>query len=311
MILIRITRRALLALAIPLSLFLAPLPASAASYDACYAALDNNQPGKAVKEANRLLGQKKLPRETVHYANICLGSAWLVQGELNRALPALQEAARLAATADQRCAAHSLLGATFRKMGRLDEAEAAHLVENETAVEMGDASKEAHALNNLAVIAHNRKQYDEALRLYTRSLAMQTNEGAKATALNNIGLIHGDMGNYTLAVDALQQAVAIDRRLGRQRDLAMHLLNLGNTWRKLQRWQDCVDSLGEGQQLARALGDRYWEGVGLQYSAAAFRDTGYRKLARELYNAALKIFREIGAKGDVAKVEQDLARMEG
>lgn len=308
MILIRITRRALLALAIPLSLFLAPLPASAASYDACYAALDNNQPGKAVKEANRLLGQKKLPRETVHYANICLGRAWLDQGELNRALP---EAARLAATADQRCTAHSLLGATFRKMGRLDEAEAAHLVENETAVEMGDASKEASALNNLAGIALHRKQCDEALRLYTRSLAMQTNEGEKAPTLNNISAVHDGMGNYTLAVDALQQAVAIDRRLGRQRDLARHLLNLGNTWRKLQRWQDCVDSLGEGQQLARALGDRYWEGVGLQYSAAAFRDTSYRKLARELYNAALKIFREIGAKGDVAKVEQDLARMEG
>lgn len=309
MILIRITCRALLALAIPLSLLLAPLPTSAAAYDACYAALNNNQPAEAVKEANRLLGQKKLPPETAYYANLCLGRAWSDQGELKRALPALQEAARLAATADQRCTTHSWLGSTLSKMGRLDEAEAARLVENEAAVEMGDASKEATALNNLASIAHARKQYDEALRLYTRSLALQTNEGAKATVLNNIALIHDDKGNYALAVDALQQAVVIDRRLGQQHELASHLLNLGSTYRKLQRWQDCGDSLREGLQLARALGDRYLEGMGLRYFAWAFEDTGDRKQAREHYNAALKIFREIGARGEVADVETSLKEL--
>lgn len=298
MILIRITRRALLALAIPLPLLFAPLPASAVAYDACFAALDNNQPAAAVKEANRLLRQKKLPRETAHYANLCLGRAWSVQGEINRALPALQEAARLAVTADQRFAAHGWLGDTLRSMGRLAAAEAAHRVELATAVKLGDASKEASALNNLASIAHARKQYDEALRLYTRSLAKQTDEGEKATVLNNIAIVHSDKGDHALAVDALQQAIAIDRRLGRQRELAMHLLNLGNTWRKLQRWQETGEALNEGLQLARDLGDRYWEGVAYRYFCWANIDVGDKARAREYYDAALKISREIGARSE-------------
>jgi len=53
------------------------------------------------------------------------------------------------------------------------------------------------------------------------------------------------------------------------------------------------------------------EGTGLKFYGWALEDNNNPAKAREFFNAALKIFREIGAKGDVAEVEQTLAKMRG
>ena len=224
-------------------LLIGTAPAHAAAWDACSAALDNQQPAEALREANALLKQEKLPRETTYYANLCLGRAWSMQGELNKALPPLREAARLADNAEQRNAAQSWLGITLESMGKRDDAETAYQTQLTAARELGNVSKEANALNSLANIALSRKQYDQALSLYTRSLTLQPDEQKKAAVLNNMAALHNAKGDQGLAVDVFQQAMAIERKFGNRDNLARLLLNLGDTYRVMRRWPDATKYL--------------------------------------------------------------------
>jgi Tfp pilus assembly protein PilF len=117
--------------------------------DACFNALNSNQPLLAVQEAQSLLKQKALPQKTAHLANLCLGRGWFAQGELNKALPPLLEAARLAGNTEERAAAFSSLGAVYGKQGKLDMAQAAYRKQLAAAEELGDASKQASSLSAL------------------------------------------------------------------------------------------------------------------------------------------------------------------
>lgn len=108
-----------------------------------------------------------------------------------------------------------------------------------------------------------------------------------------------------------QQAIVIDGKFDARLDLARHRLNLSDTYRHLRQWKDCGAALDEGLALARTNGDRYWEGTGLKYYGWAFRDDKQPAKAREYLTDALKILREIGAKGDAADVEQVLAKIGG
>jgi tetratricopeptide (TPR) repeat protein len=161
----------------------------------------------------------------------------------------------------------------------------------------------------LGDIALGRKQYDEALQLSTRSLAKERDEGQKAMVLNNIATVHIVQGAYALAAGVFQQAIAIDRKLGNRQALAGHLLHLGVAYHKLKRVQDESQALNEGLQTAREVGDRYGEGLGLQYLGRSLRDRGEPAQARESFNQALKVFREIGAQNQIQQTQVFLNAM--
>ena len=284
-------------------------PVAATSLEACLDDLAKSPPAEVAQRYTALLKAKKLPREQASWSHYCVGRAWAAADELKQAEPALRAAAKLAQSAEIRNAVQSFLGSVLFKMNRLDEAEAAHQAELAAAQEMGAAREQATALNNLGSIARQRKQYDQALALYTRSLTLQSDELKKTTVLSNMASVHHEKGNYALAVEVFQQAIAIDRRLDDRNNLAIHLLNLGSTYLALRQWKDVNAALDEGVALARANGSRYWEATGLMYGGEALRDDNQPVKARGYLNAALKIFKEIGAAGLVAEVEQVLSQL--
>lgn len=283
-----------------------PLPAAATSLEACLKDLEKHPAAEVAQGYAARLSSEKMTREASFWSNYCVGRAWNAAGELKKAAPALRTAAKLAKTAEERSGAQSFLGATLYKMNRLSEAETATRAAMAAAREAGNTVAQAEEMNNLGIIAAERKHYDQAINLYNLSHFLQSDESKKATVLQNMAALYSQKGDLELAVEAYQQAIAIDRRVGDQRNLMTHTLNLGDAYRKLRQWKNCSSTLDEGLALARANGDRYWEATGLQYRGDAFGDNGEPVKAREFLHAALLIFREIGAKGDVADVENTL-----
>lgn len=294
-------RRTLLALAVlPIAL---PLSARATSLEACLADLNNTPPAKVAQSYAARLKTEKLSRDAAFWSNYCIGRAWKNAGELKRAEPALRAAVRLAKNPNEHASAQSFLGSVLSKMGHLDAAETAHKAELAAAEEMRNDGARASAHNNLAGIAENRKQYGRALDFYTLSLVMQPDENEKAVVLSNIAGIHRIHGDATQAIKALQESIAIARRLNNQIVLARSLINLGYNYCSLQQWKNCDTALSEGLQLARDNGDRYWEATALAYYGRGFRTDRKWSQAHEFYTAALKIYRAIGAASDVAQIE--------
>ena len=93
-----------------------------------------------------------------------------------------------------------------------------------------DARGEAHALNNLAVVAIDEGRFQEASTLARQSLGifenLATDERGKALVQRNLGWIATALAEYATAREWLYSSLAICRRLGDREGAASALNNL-------------------------------------------------------------------------------------
>jgi tetratricopeptide (TPR) repeat protein len=73
------------------------------------------------------------------------------------------------------------------------------------------------------------------------------------------------------------------------------------------RWDEAIAALEEGLELARSMPYPYAEGRLLHVYAELYLQKGEPGPARECLEAALAIFRRLGARKDVERVEHALA----
>jgi CHAT domain-containing protein/tetratricopeptide (TPR) repeat protein len=82
-------------------------------------------------------------------------------------------------------------------------------------ITLGDKdSSFATSAHNLAVLSFNQAEYEDAERLYNiaasiRKIAPGPNSLAYALTLKNLGILYNKLGNYPLAIDNLEKAIAI------------------------------------------------------------------------------------------------------
>jgi hypothetical protein len=70
------------------------------------------------------------------------------------------------------------------------------------------------------------------------------------------------------------------------------------------RWEDAITAVEEGLSLARSMPFPYMEARTLQVYGLMHRQKGEPKPARERLEAALALFRRLGAHKDVEQTEQ-------
>ncbi len=117
--------------------------------------------------------------------------------------------------------------------------------------------------NNIAVVWHNKGEYDKALEFYNKSLNIRLkNLGEEhpsvATSYNNIGRVWNNKGEYVKALEFYQKSLNIRlKTLGEEHpDVANTYNNLGQVWNKkgeynkaLEFYQKCLQielkTLGE------------------------------------------------------------------
>ncbi|HEY5523301.1 MAG TPA: CHAT domain-containing protein, partial [Desulfuromonadaceae bacterium] len=77
-----------------------------------------------------------------------------------------------------------------------------------------------------------------------------------ATTLNNIGLVQRESGEYPKALETLEKALAIDRKLGSRWAMAYDLRNLGQTRLKMGDAATALQQFSEAAGLAADIGDK-------------------------------------------------------
>jgi tetratricopeptide (TPR) repeat protein len=85
-------------------------------------------------------------------------------------------------------------------------------------------------LNNAGIAQTDVGNYDVALDLLMRSLAIRQEEGDKkslASAFNNIGRVYHELRSHTEAIKYYKQAIEVKRELGDKNGLERILINLG------------------------------------------------------------------------------------
>ncbi|MFI5778326.1 ATP-binding protein [Nocardia sp. NPDC051570] len=167
----------------------------------------------------------------------------------------------------------------------------------EAAGRCGDNLAEANALNNLGTLQWQTGDYEQAADLYRQALTLYRdldNRLGEANAVSNLGVVCQLSGDYKQAADLHRQALARYRDLGNQRGQANALNNLGVVHQPLGDYEQVVDLLQQALVCYRDIGDRYGEAHALGNLGLVRHATGGYEQAASVLQDALTRYRGIG-----------------
>jgi tetratricopeptide (TPR) repeat protein len=119
----------------------------------------------------------------------------------------------------------------------------------------------------------------------------------RAKALNAAGVIQWFEGKYAEARPLLEEAEAIAREVGDQRELALAVRFLGHVLYNLGEFESVARSLEESLVLARKLQDRYGIAWSLHFLGDLVLQQGNPERAQRLYEESIDLVRELKEKG--------------
>ncbi|MGF1427691.1 tetratricopeptide repeat protein, partial [Kitasatospora sp. LaBMicrA B282] len=220
----------------------------------------------------------------------------------------LADAARaLAATAalggDQRTRgrARFLCGTIALAATRIGEAELQTRLAVEACRAAGDTVILRQALNDLGLIAHNQREYQEAVRCYREAIALARELGDRSGELMtrvNAAMSLLRSGQRQQAVEACEAALPELRALRDSACTAYGLYVLGLALHELGRYEEAALRYTECLTIATDAGIRAREGHARYRLADALRAMGRPQQALREARQALAICEELGAERD-------------
>jgi tetratricopeptide (TPR) repeat protein len=164
-------------------------------------------------------------------------------------------------------------------------------------------SKKATAYNNIGLIHKNKGDFDKALEFYFKSLKIFEELGHKsdiAASYNNIGVIHKKKGNYDKALEFYFKDLKITEELGDINSLAISYINIGNIYYFKSDYDKALEFYFNSLKIREELGDK--KGMADSYNniGVVCENKGEIDKALEFYFNSLKIREEIGDKNGMA-----------
>jgi DNA-binding winged helix-turn-helix (wHTH) protein/tetratricopeptide (TPR) repeat protein len=176
-----------------------------------------------------------------------------------------------------RALAHHGLGTVYIRTGRGDAARETLRQGLNVAQQAGDRIAQGMILNNLAINAKDRREYDEARALLARATVAYTEAkrgilpGQLPAALANIDMAEG---KFEQAEQHLSQALEAFRATGDRRNEAMMLNNFGYLRRIQGRIDEAEPMHLESLAIRREIGDRVGQGRILGMLSVLYRNDG-------------------------------------
>ncbi|MBI3970034.1 MAG: tetratricopeptide repeat protein [Chloroflexi bacterium] len=135
----------------------------------------------------------------------------------------------------------------------------------------------ATALNNIGSAHEQLGQFDEAMWCQARALAIRRelcDLSGVGRNLNNLGLLHLYRGDYADAEAKLREALSLAEKTANARSQAAAGVNLGDLLCAQQQWSQALATYNAAIAHARGAGDPQWQGYALTGEAAALLATG-------------------------------------
>jgi CHAT domain-containing protein/tetratricopeptide (TPR) repeat protein len=163
-------------------------------------------------------------------------------------------------------------------------------------LEEGDRFRVGRALNNIGEAFRNLGRYSEALKAYEQALAIAQEVGdqkGEGIALNNTGLVFGNQGRYAEAQKTLQQALLIRREVEDRAGEGDTFNNIGIVYHYQGRYSEALEAYGQALAIAGEVEDRDKEGNALNNIGEVYRMQGRYGEALDALQQALAIAQAI------------------
>ncbi len=155
-------------------------------------------------------------------------------------------------------------GATLRREGRNQEAQAAFERTRSLGEMMGDPLLVAQALHGLGYVNWQQGNLTGARDCFEQGVVFADEAGnllEKSSALSGLALALYNQGNYVAARPYLEQALQLNREVGDRRGEMLCLINLGNMLTAAHEPEAGRSCLQAAMLLAREIEDRENEGI--------------------------------------------------
>lgn len=173
----------------------------------------------------------------------------------------------------------------------------------EIAKQIGDRIGLAKALENLGNIHIDRGEYESALKCLYESLTISTQEGDRKTVasiLNSIGNVYSDQGNYTLALEFYRRSLAEYEAMEDKMGIANVLNDIGIVYDLQGCYELALEFYQKSLAQYRAIGDKYGISAVLNNIGDIYLAQGNPSLALEFFRKSLVIDFELGDRGGIA-----------
>lgn len=176
------------------------------------------------------------------------------------------------------------------------------------------SDKDALVVNEfLGKIYDVLKDHDHAIQYYKNNLDLyQDMHDQKGTAscLNKIGQLYFAKGDYDASLNFHMKSIEASKEIDDKEGEAVALKNIGMIHSKLGNHVLALRALTASLDLKRKLGDRRGEALSLYYMGQSEADEGEFDNARDDFEKALEIFKNMGLKEDIKKVQRELEELD-
>jgi putative nucleotidyltransferase with HDIG domain len=251
-----------------------------------------------------------------------LGSArtYQVDGQSDAALDCLEAAEAVADAAG----APAALGAAFNvravlewQRGALDEAERLYVSAQAYAERGGDRRLVAMVAQNRGIIATVRGEFSIALAHYRASLDAYRSLGhvpQLCGVLNNIGMVHTDLGQWKDAVEAFNEAISESAAIGDMVTRVLIDVNVAELSIAQEKFAEARVVCAASLRRARSIGDVHAEAELLKQLGVVARETGRPDVAERHFDRADAIARareNVLLQAEVARERSEMLTRQG
>ncbi|MBN4077673.1 tetratricopeptide repeat protein, partial [bacterium AH-315-C20] len=161
----------------------------------------------------------------------------------------------------------------------------------------------ASALNVIGILYQDQGDYASAFDYHTRSLTIKKKIGDQkgiASSLTNLGNIYRDQGDYASAIEYQTGSLTINEEFGNKKEMAISLNNIGNIYSDQGDYGKAIDYHTRSLMIREEIGDKQGIAGSLNNVGINYYNLGDYTTAIDYYTQSLTIKEEIGDKKGMA-----------
>lgn len=174
----------------------------------------------------------------------------------------------------------------------------------------GNKEFTANALLEISYTLVDINENIEALNYANQSLALGEeieHMGTIASAWHALGMIHDNLGNFELALEAHQKTIQLDRERGNLSELGTSFFNVASVFLKMENYQQATFYTNEALKLDLEGGNPNFLGHDYSMLTTLALRQGQYELAKEHGLKSIDYFGKLDAEGQIGMVHNLLA----
>ena len=244
--------------------------------------------------------------------NNALGHLHTLKGDYELAMEYLKTAAGLFESVDDMfgiAKAYSNMGNLFFRTNHYDRALTYYKRSLESGLSQAGTATSASTISHLGLTYMNLGDYAEAIRVIKEQIPRHENSRDSmglATLHTNLGIVYFESGDYPLSLEHHHSGMRLARELGNRRLQAIGLGSLGSINERQGKYQAALDLFRQDLQMCHELGDR--QGIAVTEGLIGDLNSvlGNFTVAIEHLDRCLAISSDLGYRKGVAKAVNTL-----